>query len=270
VSSKHPPWTNCGRLVGPRAAPAQSCSCGKPALPSGADRTVGPDGPGVRREAAIASAALGERNSPDGSDGGSAVATAPARRLERTLDSPPRVLDSSGPRSPKPARTQPNPRVERRRCDPKQPHCHAVSGASTPRLRLPENRGVPSSILGLATLWFCLLIAGFCARRPAAVRSRWGRLSAFRVQLSVLNGPHSGVEAPTPGDKTATLLARAPERRSRAPGEVAGRSPTAWGCATSSGCGETTDVSREQDSRACDQGLPVASRAGRRYRGALR
>jgi hypothetical protein len=55
--------------------------------------------------------------------------------------------------------------------------------------------------------------------------------------LSVLNCPHSGVEAPTPGDKTATL---APSEGSRAPGGVAGRSPTAWGRAATSGCGETT------------------------------
>jgi hypothetical protein len=32
----------------------------------------------------------------------------------------------------------------------RRPHCHAVFGASMRRLRLPENRGVPSSILGLA------------------------------------------------------------------------------------------------------------------------
>src|SRR5215211_6277176 len=73
-------------------------------------------------------------------------------------------------------------------------------------LRLPENRGVPGSIPGLATLTFCLLIAGFCACQPAVLHSPWGRLSAFRVQLSVLNGPHSGVEAPTSGDQTATLV----------------------------------------------------------------
>ena len=158
-----------------------------------------------------------ERNSPDGSDRGPSVGTAPARRPKRTLDGSPRVLDSSGPWSPKPARIYANPRVRPTLRAPRRPHCHAVSGASSRLLRLPENRGVPGSIPGLATPRFCLLFARFCARRPAALRSRWGRLSAFRVQLSVLNGPHSGVEAPTAGDKTAAWLARLPGRRSRPP-----------------------------------------------------
>jgi hypothetical protein len=62
----------------------------------------------------------------------------------------PRVLDSSGPRSPKPARIYANPRVRPRLGAPRRPNGYAVSGASTRPVRLPENRGVPSSILGLA------------------------------------------------------------------------------------------------------------------------
>jgi hypothetical protein len=62
----------------------------------------------------------------------------------------PRVLDSSGPWSPKPARIAAYPRVRPRLGAPRKPHRYAVSGASTPQLRLPENRGVASSILALA------------------------------------------------------------------------------------------------------------------------
>jgi hypothetical protein len=98
----------------------------------------------------------------------------------------PRVLDSSGPRSPKPARIYANPRVRPRLGAPRRPHGYAVSGASTPRLRLPENRGVPSSILGLAISPF------FCGRGRAVLGLRRGWLSASRVQFTVLNVTSAG------------------------------------------------------------------------------
>ena len=136
----------------------------------------------------MASAALGERNSPDGSDRGPSVGTVPARRLKRTLDSSPRVLDSSGPWSPKPARIYANPRVQPRRGDPRHPHCHAVSGASSRLLRLPENRGVPGSIPGLAISPFCLLIAAFCG-------CRCGR---FPLALGAVFDVWSPIQCPKP------------------------------------------------------------------------
>jgi hypothetical protein len=151
-----------------------------------------------------------------------------AYRRPRGARAGPEGLDSSGPWSPKPARIYANPRARPRPGAPRRPHGYAVSGASTRPVRLPENRGVPSSIPGLATSRFYLLIAGFCAGSRAALRSCWGRLSAFRVQLSVLNGPHSGAEAPTPGDKARPRLARAPGRRARPPRATGGTVATAW------------------------------------------
>jgi hypothetical protein len=150
-------------------------------------------------------------------------------------------LDSSGPWSPKPARIYANPRVRRRRHAARTPHRYGVSGASARPSRLPENRGVPGSIPGLATFRFLPAIARFCARRPAVSARVGGRLLAFRVQLSVLNGPHSGVEPPTSGDRMATL-ARSSVRAKVAhrPGDLAGQSPMGGGCSTTPGRGQTT------------------------------
>jgi hypothetical protein len=139
-----------------------------------------------------------------------------------TSTGPPRGsgLDSSGPWSPKPTRIYANQRVRPRLRAPRKPHGYAVSGASTRPSRLPENRGVPSSILGLAISPFCLLIGGFCACRAAAVRSRWARLSGFGVQFTVQKRPHSWVTGFQPGDKTATLapVARPAKVRDRQAG----------------------------------------------------
>src|SRR5215218_4730394 len=60
-----------------------------------------------------------------------------------------RVLDSSGPWSPKPARIDAN-RLRATATPSQKPHGYAVSGASTRPARLPENRGVASSIMALA------------------------------------------------------------------------------------------------------------------------
>jgi hypothetical protein len=96
----------------------------------GVDRTVARGGPGVRCGAAIASAALGSGIRRTGQ-----TAALPPELLQlavwRRWTAHVEVLDSSGPWSPKPARIYANPRVERWRCDPRHPHCHAVSGASS-------------------------------------------------------------------------------------------------------------------------------------------
>jgi hypothetical protein len=109
-------------------------------------------------------------------------------------------------------------------------------------LRLPENRGVPGSIPGLATPPFYLLIGGFCGRRAGAFRSRWGRVSAFGVEFTVLNCPHSWVAGFRPGDTTATLARSSSQAkvRDRRAGRPGGRQRP--GVGPTSGRGEATGL----------------------------
>jgi hypothetical protein len=91
---------------------------------------------------------------------------------------------------------------------------------------------------------------------------------AFRVQLSVLNGPHSGVEAPTPGDKAVTLArssARAKvataQRRGRAVANgLVARRPTTAAKRPSPGCtGDARRLTRRPCSRPNDEAATARS-----------
>jgi hypothetical protein len=115
---------------------------------------------------------------------------------------------------------------------------------------------------------FSLLIPRFCARRPAALRSRLGAGLAFRVESSVLNGPHSGVEALPPGDKAVTFArsrapggGRDPQRRGRAVanGLVARRPPTAAKRPRPGCTGDARRLTRRPCSRPNDEGATARS-----------
>ena len=132
------------------------------------------------------------------------------------------------------------------------------------RLRLPENRGVPGSIPGLATSPFYLLIVEFCARHPAAFRSRREPFSGFGVQFTVLNRPRSWVTRFQPGDKDGDLARLRAQAKVRPPG---GRAvANGLGCTAISGCGDLG-----QAIRCCAlRGLrPPGPPAGVRPAGAL-
>ena len=122
-----------------------------------------------------------------------------------------RVLDSSGPLSPKPTRIYRHLQVSASRRPLRRPHWYAVSGSSTPRSRLPENRGVP---VRSGASPFSALPANREVLCPASGRwrSRWARFSGFGVQFTVLNGPHPGGGGFHPGYMTAAATTVARQR----------------------------------------------------------
>jgi hypothetical protein len=102
----------------------------------------------------------------------------------------PRVLDSSGPWSPKPARINAKQRVRHRKRAPRKTHAYAVCGASTPRSRLTDIVVSPVRFRASPFLRSGCTSAGFRARRRCDLLARTRQLPA-RGPFQVQNPPRA-------------------------------------------------------------------------------